>query len=131
VRDPSTGAVLGRVLNSWWPYIFDINRFDTPFLPDATIVCPLADTARPSTPENVRMTKQSDGNICLEWDEPPDNVGVTRYEVHRDGQLLGVTPLRWFRDTDRGISRKSTYVIKARDGSANVSPPSAAVTVER
>ena len=129
VRDPSTGAVLGKALNSWWPYIFDINRFDTPFLPEVTVVSAPADTVEPAAPTNVRCAAESASKTRVEWDEPDDDVGVTRYEVFRNGQLLRETPLRYFADANLTPNTPYAYTIKARDGSGNVSLPSAEATV--
>lgn len=128
VRDPSTGAVLGKALNSWWPYIFDINRFDTPFLPEAAVASAPADTAPPAPPLNLRGQVDGAGNIRLEWEEPEDNVGVTRYEVYRDGKLVRETPLRYFADA-LPAGHEHTYFVKARDGSGNLSAPATPVTL--
>ncbi len=129
VRDPSTGAVLGKALNSWWPYIFDINRFDTPFLPDATLRSAQADATPPASPSNFRGQAHGAGKIRLDWEEPEDNVGVTRYEVYRDGKLVRETPLRYFTDADPEPGREHTYFVKARDGSGNLSAPATPVTL--
>jgi hypothetical protein len=129
VHHPTTGEPLGRVLNSWWPYIFDINRFDTPFLPDGNILTAPADTSPPAAPANVRGTPESSTAARIEWVEPADDVGVTRYEVYRDGQFLRETPLQYFIDESLQPRRAYVYTIKARDGSANVSAASAPVSI--
>ena len=68
-------------------------------------------------------------SIRIEWLEPVDDVGVTRYEICRDGQVVGRTPLRHF--VESGLMPGSThaYVIRALDGSGNVSPNSASIIV--
>lgn len=130
VHDPGTGQRLGRALNSWWPYIFDINRFDGPFLPDAEIISAPADLEPPQPPETARGVAVSATAIRLEWVEPDDNVGVTRYEVHRDHVLLRETPLRHFEDHGLSPDTEYSYHVKARDGSGNVSAASDPVLVK-
>ncbi|HYG34721.1 MAG TPA: hypothetical protein VEC99_08055, partial [Clostridia bacterium] len=129
VRNTGTGELLGRVLNSWWPYIFDINVFDSPFLPDRNIISAPADTVPPAAPDNLRGIGLSTNSIQIQWNVPEDNIGVTRYEVYRDGQFLRGTPLRYFIDTGLAKNSQHTYSVKARDGSGNTSSMSSTLTV--
>ena len=121
--------MLGQVLNSWWPYLFDINRFDTPFLPNIDILSAPPDTVPPASPGNARGIGTGPRTTRIEWDQPEDDVGVTRYEVYRDGQLLQQTPLRYFIDEHLAPETTYSYQVRARDGSGNVSLPSSALLV--
>jgi hypothetical protein len=129
VRDPGSGQLLGRALNSWWPYIFDINRFDTPFLPDVQIASTSPDVEPPDPPGTLMGIGENATTIRIEWTEPLDNVGVTRYEVYRDNQLLRVTPLRHFTDLHLAPDTAYSYFVKARDGTGNVSNASQRIEV--
>ena len=42
-----------------------------------------ADTEAPTTPANLTATVQTGNNVALTWPASTDNVGVTRYNVHR------------------------------------------------
>jgi hypothetical protein len=129
VRDPATGTLLGTALNSWWPYIFDINTFTSPYLPTDDVISPPADLEAPAPPEMVGGTPIGASSIRIEWLEPVDNVGVTRYEILRDGQGHRRTPLRYLVDTDLAPNSTHTYAVRAVDGSGNVSMVSDTVTV--
>jgi hypothetical protein len=87
------------------------------------------DTTPPQPPQNPGGIPDGATAARIEWTEPDDDVGVTRYEVYRDGQFLRETPLRYFVDTLLQPRTSYTYTVKARDGSANLSPASAAVKV--
>ena len=124
--DLQTGAS-SLILNNWWPYVFDINSF-TNSCPAPDIVFPAEDVIAPASPSNVSGLALGASKIGLSWGEPYDDVGVTRYEVYRDGILLRKTPLTYLIDTRLSPGTRYTYQIKACDGSANVSAP-AEVTV--
>jgi hypothetical protein len=118
--DIGTGRLYEGILNSWWPYILDLNRFSRPLIYEGVVSAP-PDTEKPEPPANVRLLGSSSDSVSLAWDVPYDNIGVTRYEVYRNGVLIQEIP--WPEYTDEGLARPAcnTYSIKARDGSGNVS----------
>jgi hypothetical protein len=129
IRGPG-GELLGRALNSWWPYLFDINAFDQPLLPaDSEVVSAPADLSPPDAPQALVASPLTDTRVRIEWAEPPDAIGVTRYEVYRDGVLLRRTPLAYLEDAGLPPDSEHGYYVIARDGSGNRSAPSAPVTV--
>jgi hypothetical protein len=130
VTDTQYGGFLGVILNSWWPYIFDINTFDTPFLPPGMVIqSPEPDVTPPAPPFGLAGVGVGPREILLEWNEPADNIGVTRYHVYRDAELVARVATRSF--TDRYLAPGSThdYRIVALDGSANASAPSLSARV--
>jgi hypothetical protein len=129
IRDPVTDALLGHALNSWWPYIFDINAFTDPYLPTRDVATPSADLLALDPPTTVGGVAVGPTSIRIEWLEPADDVGVTRYEICRDERVVGRTPLRHFVETGLMPGCTHTYVVRALDGSANVSSNSASVAV--
>ncbi len=129
LRQPATGQLLGYALNSWWPYIFDLNVFNTPFLPTTNVLSATPDTAAPAMPANVRAAPLTPTTARVEWEEPPDNIGVTRYEVYRDGQLWRETPLRYLVDTRLTPATTYAYAVQACDGSGNESGLTTALAV--
>lgn len=108
------------VLNTWWPYIFDINRF-TSTRPAPDIQFAAEDLNAPAAPQQAVGLALGASRIGLSWSEPDDDVGVTRYEIFRDGVLLGKTPVTHLIDTRLLPDTAYTYQIRACDGSANVS----------
>jgi hypothetical protein len=61
--------------------------------------------------------------VGLWWAEPADNIGVTSYEVYRDGVFLRKTALPQFIDTRLSPKTRYAYQVKACDGSGNSSSP--------
>ncbi len=116
----NSGTHDGGILNSWWPYILDINRFDQP-LGYSNIIFPEKDNQPPQPPLNLSVWIKTSHSIALHWQEPFDNIGVTRYEIYRDNKMIQQVSRPPFTDTGLKPSTFYTYTIKARDGSANVS----------
>jgi len=108
------------LLNNWWPYVFDHNRFSTtrPF-PD--IAFPPEDVTAPSAPSGAIGIALGASKVGLAWNEASDNVGVTRYTVYRDGAFLRKTTLPCLVDTRLSPGTHYTYLIQACDGSGNAS----------
>ncbi|MFD0693898.1 OmpL47-type beta-barrel domain-containing protein [Paenibacillus sp. GCM10027628] len=84
------------------------------------------DGQAPTAPSNLTFTGKSDTSVNLSWTASTDNVGVTRYDIYRDGILFdnvsGVTTTY----AAIGLSPNTTYrySVKARDGAGNVSDAS-------
>ncbi len=85
------------------------------------------DTTTPSVPANLATTAVSDMQINLTWSASTDNVGVTGYQVFRDG---GATPIaspvtNSYSDTGLTAATLYSYTVKAVDAANNVSGASA------
>jgi chitodextrinase len=80
-----------------------------------------ADTTAPSTPTALSTSNVTTTQITLSWTASTDNVGVTGYEMYRDGKL--VTTVTSTNYTFTSLTAATTYTlgVKARDGSNNVS----------
>jgi chitodextrinase len=87
------------------------------------ITPPPPDTTPPTTPGNFTATEASSSSIQLTWTASTDNVGVTSYQIWRDG-----TPIAFpngsatsFLDTGRTPGVVYTYQIQAYDSAQNQS----------
>jgi hypothetical protein len=89
------------------------------------------DTQAPTAPSNFTATGSA-GQVALTWSASTDNVGVTRYNVHR-GTTAGFTPSAANRIaqptgtsyTDTGLTNGTYfYRVTAQDAAGNVSQPS-------
>ncbi|WP_285505319.1 carbohydrate binding domain-containing protein [Actinokineospora sp. NBRC 105648] len=87
-----------------------------------------SDTQPPTTPGNPRVTAVTGTSVSLAWDASTDNVGVSGYEVVRDGG--SVTPASGTSATVTGLAPSTEYrfTVRAKDGAGNTSPASAVVT---
>ncbi len=90
-----------------------------------------ADTEPPTTPTGVTATA-SGTTVTVRWTPSTDNVGVTGYEIVRDGTQVGSTSgatAAAFTDSGLTADTRYQYQVRARDAQANRSAPSTAVAV--
>src|SRR6185312_15391435 len=82
------------------------------------------DVTPPSAPGTPAATSVGTTNATISWAPSTDNVGVTRYEVTRNGTVVGtVTPPAagnpTFADTGLTPATTYTYVVTAFDAAGN------------
>lgn len=85
---------------------------------------PTEDVTPPSIPMGVTATIISPTAIDLVWSPSTDDVGVTGYEVWRDGVQLATVITTAFIDTELTAGTSHQYWVKALDAAGNVSGPS-------
>lgn len=90
---------------------------------------PVVDTTPPSIPQNVTATAASSAYATVAWTASTDNIGVTGYEVYRNGVKVGTSASTTY--TDNGLTAQTTYTytVKAYDAKGNLSDASTAVSV--
>jgi chitodextrinase len=83
------------------------------------------DNQAPTVPMGLVVSSVSPTGFVLSWTASTDNVGVTAYEVFRDGVLLGTTLTTTI--TLTGLLPGTTYnmSVKAKDAAGNTSAASA------
>jgi chitodextrinase len=87
------------------------------------------DTTAPSVPGGLTVTGATSSSVSLSWAASTDNVGVTGYDVYRNGTLAGtVTSGTSYTDTGLTASTAYSYTVKAFDAAGNLSAASTAVT---
>jgi len=86
-------------------------------------VAPPTDTTAPSTPTGLASTS-TQTSYNFSWGASTDNVGVTGYEVFRNGVSLGTTTSLSFNNT--GLTCGTTYTagVRAKDAAGNNSATS-------
>ncbi|MDX3192712.1 PQQ-dependent sugar dehydrogenase [Streptomyces sp. MN03-5084-2B] len=90
-----------------------------------------ADTQPPTTPTGVTATAAGT-TVTVRWTPSTDNVGVTAYEVLRDGTVAGSASgatTASFTDSGLAANTRYQYQVRARDAQGNRSAPSTAVAV--
>ncbi|MBM3853053.1 MAG: hypothetical protein FJ399_07840, partial [Verrucomicrobia bacterium] len=88
----------------------------------------LADTTPPSTPSAVTLTNFTADSMSVSWTVATDNVGVTAYEIYRNGVLAGTSTGT---STTIGQLASSTVYqisVRARDAAGNRSAHSQMAT---
>ena len=87
------------------------------------------DTEAPSAPTQLRAQPDSATQVTLTWNASIDNVGVTRYQVLREGRMVAdVTATRWV-DTSVQAGTSYVYHVRALDAANNASPLSESAQV--
>ncbi|MGD9994049.1 MAG: GEVED domain-containing protein [Salinivirgaceae bacterium] len=90
---------------------------------------PVADTQAPTAPASLVSSNVTSTSVLLSWNASTDNVGVTGYQVFRNGtQIQTVTSTSY---TVSGLSAATSYAftVKATDAAGNVSGASNTVNV--
>lgn len=95
----------------------------------------VTDTEAPTAPTGLAGTA-SGTTVTLTWAAATDNIGVRAYDIYRGGSKVGsvigtasVTPATTFIDSALAARTPYSYYVVARDGQANVSAPSATISV--
>ena len=89
-----------------------------------------SDTEPPTAPENLTASAPNDTRVELSWTAATDNVGVTGYDVYRDGSpIASIGTLTAYTDATVSPSTTYTYAVRARDAAGNTSPFSSNVPV--
>ena len=89
-----------------------------------------ADTTPPSKPTNLTATATDSNMVALTWKASTDNVGVTGYDIYRDGFLLTtVPPVTSYDDNTVLPDTTYSYRIRARDAAGKVSSLSSSASV--
>jgi hypothetical protein len=86
------------------------------------------DTTAPSVPGGLRVTGTTSSTISLAWNASTDNVGVTGYEVRRDGSTILTSSSTSFTDVGLAASSSHSYVVRAFDAAGNRSAFSGSVS---
>ncbi|MBA9084569.1 glycosidase/chitodextrinase [Fontibacillus solani] len=88
------------------------------------------DTTPPSVPTGLSKGAVTSASAVISWTASTDNVGVTGYDVYRNGNLVkaGVTTTSY---TDTGLTASTTYsyTVLAKDAAGNQSAQSTALQV--
>ncbi|MEO3856951.1 discoidin domain-containing protein [Acrocarpospora sp. B8E8] len=87
------------------------------------------DTQNPTVPGNLAYTEPASGQIRLTWTASTDNVGVTGYDVYRNGAVAASVAGNVLTYTDNQPATATvTYHVRAKDAAGNLSGESNSVT---
>ena len=143
----STGDIQNRINKSDWSNFDETNDYsygtNTSYADTSTVTVYVngtlvsgvepgggsgGDTQAPSVPSSVTVSGVTSSSVSLSWSASTDNVGVTSYQVLRDGVVVGSPASTSFTDTGLAASTAYTYTVRARDAAGNTSAASTAVT---
>jgi len=83
----------------------------------------------PTVPKGLSVVQATYSEVAFKWNPSTSNVGVSRYEVYKDGSLVLSTPQT--EATVKGLTENTDYrfTVKAKDILGNVSEASAPLLV--
>ena len=87
------------------------------------------DTQTPTVPISLASNNIIQTSFTLTWTASTDNVGVTSYEVFRDGVSIGTPTATTFNVTGLIASTSYSMTVRARDAAGNFSAQSAPLSV--
>ncbi|PWW05670.1 carbohydrate binding protein with CBM25 domain [Paenibacillus cellulosilyticus] len=91
---------------------------------------PTPETEPPTVPSGLTAVPSAAGtSVALSWTASTDNVGVTGYEVFRDGAAIGTTTTLAYTDSGRTPGATYAYSVRAYDAAGNKSVLSTSVSV--
>ncbi|TKI80979.1 putative mucin/carbohydrate-binding domain-containing protein, partial [Bacillus mycoides] len=93
------------------------------------IVNPKPDTEAPTQPLGLYASNVASNSVELKWNPSTDNVGVKKYQVLRDGQLIQTVQGTMFTDQNLTANKEYKYTVKAVDAAGNISVQSNIITV--
>jgi chitodextrinase len=88
-----------------------------------------ADTTPPSVPTGLGASNLTTTAVTVVWNTSTDDVGVTGYNVYRDGNFLGTATADHYNDSGLTTGRTYSYTVSAYDAVPNYSVQSAALSV--
>ena len=95
----------------------------------ATVNATTIDNVAPNAPTNLTAPTIAADHVTLAWTPATDNVGVTAYDVMRNGVIVGTSTAATATDSTVAVNQTYSYTVQARDAAGNVSPPSVALSV--
>ncbi len=88
------------------------------------------DTLPPNAPTNLTATSSASTHVELNWASATDDVGVTNYEIYRDGALLAtIGAVTNYADNTVTGGTTYQYRVRARDAAGKVSPSSSSAAI--
>jgi hypothetical protein len=89
----------------------------------------VADNTPPTTPANLHSTGVNTSSISLAWNASTDNIGVTGYQVKRNGTTVTTTSNLAYTDTNLAPNTSYSYTVVAEDAAGNTSTPGGPINV--
>ncbi len=87
------------------------------------------DTTKPSVPTALAGTVQPDSSVVLTWNASTDNIGVTGYEVLRNGAVVATVATPGATLTGQPVNVNNYYQVRAFDAAGNKSANTASVVI--
>jgi chitodextrinase len=94
-----------------------------------TTPAPAPDTTPPTAPAGLNANGITSTSANLAWTAATDNIGVSGYQIVRDGDVIATTTALSYNDTSLTPGTTYSYVVTALDAAGNISAASNTVSV--
>jgi hypothetical protein len=113
------------------PYmLFIVNSNGVPSVASwVNLPAPYQEDTPPSAPSGLTGTATGPSSVSLSWTASTDNIGVTGYNIFRNGTKIGTSTTTSYTDNSVASSTTYTYTVTAYDAAGQVSTPSNSATV--
>src|SRR5438477_3953720 len=94
-------------------------------LPQAIVAAPIvSNSSAPTAPTSLALVSRTDTAVTIRWGPSTDDLGVTGYEIFRNGTLVGTTNQNQRTFTDTGLKPNTvfSFAVRALDADGNRSP---------
>ncbi|NOU20118.1 MAG: T9SS type A sorting domain-containing protein [Bacteroidales bacterium] len=88
-----------------------------------------SDTQAPTAPTNLAYSNVAQTTLTLSWTASTDNVGVTGYDVYRNGSFYATSTTTTYNVTGLTAGTSYSFYVKAKDAAGNASAASNTVNV--
>ncbi|NVO10715.1 MAG: endonuclease [Bacteroidales bacterium] len=88
-----------------------------------------SDTQAPTAPTNLAASNVASTTLTLGWTASTDNVGVTGYDIYKNGTLLTTVTTTTYNVTGLTAATAYTFYVKAKDAAGNASAASSTINV--
>jgi subtilisin family serine protease len=89
----------------------------------------VVDTEAPTSPTSLASSNVTESSVSLNWNAATDNIGVTGYDVYRNGSYLATSSNTSYTATGLSASTTYSFYVKAKDGAGNESGASNTVSI--
>jgi chitodextrinase len=116
-------------LRAYTEYCYAVRAFDAAgnrSPPSPTACARTPDLTPPSTPLHLVASATSDRSVQVLWQASTDNVGVEKYELIRERDVVAEPTGAWGEERDLHPGVRYCYTVRAVDAAGNRSPLSAA-----
>lgn len=87
------------------------------------------DTQAPTAPANLASSNVTSTGATLSWTASTDNIGVTGYDIYKNGTLLTTVTSTSYNVTGLTAATTYSFYVKAKDAAGNISAASNTVNV--
>ncbi|MEE4196164.1 MAG: GEVED domain-containing protein [Bacteroidales bacterium] len=88
-----------------------------------------ADTQAPTAPTNLSSSNVGETSVTLSWTASTDNVGVTGYDIYKDGSVMASTDNTNYNVSGLTAATTYSFYVTAKDAAGNVSAASNTISV--